>query len=74
MRTRVSGFIQGRAKNIEGKEMNQADFDLLDRMANMEARLRALQAELERVVIDNHFLREENEVLRRNVHKPEVLR
>ena len=54
--------------------MNQADFDLLDRMANMEARLRALQAELERVVIDNHFLREENEVLRRNVHTPEVLR
>ena len=54
--------------------MNDADFDLLDRMANMEARLRTLQAELERVVIDNHFLREENEVLRRNVHKPEVLR
>ena len=32
--------------------MNDADFDLLDRMANMEARLRALQAELERVVIE----------------------
>jgi regulator of replication initiation timing len=54
--------------------MNDADFDLLDRMANMEARLRALQAELERVVIDNHFLREENEALRRNAHKPETLR
>jgi regulator of replication initiation timing len=54
--------------------MNDADFDLLDRMANMDSRLRALQAELERVVIDNHFLREENEVLRRNAHKPETLR
>jgi regulator of replication initiation timing len=54
--------------------VNQADFDLLERMTNMDSRLRALQAELERVVIDNHFLREENEVLRRNVHKPEVLR
>jgi regulator of replication initiation timing len=43
-------------------------------MANMETRLRALQAELERVVIDNHFLREENEALRRNAHKPETLR
>jgi hypothetical protein len=45
--------------------MNDADFDLLDRMANMETRLRALQAELERVVIDNHFLREENEACAR---------
>lgn len=54
--------------------MNDADFDLLERMTNMDSRLRALQAELERVVIDNHFLREENEVLRRNAHKPEVLR
>lgn len=54
--------------------MNDADFDLLDRMANMETRLRALQAELERVVIDNHFLREENEVLRRKFNKPETLR
>ena len=52
--------------------MNQADFDLLDRMASMDARLRALQAELERVVIDNHLLREENERLRRE--KPEVQR
>ena len=54
--------------------MNQADFDLLDRVAHLDARLKALQAELERVIIDNHFLREENEVLRRNVHKPETLR
>ena len=54
--------------------MNEADFDLLPRMANMDARLKALQAELERVVIDNHLLREENEVLRRNAHKPETLR
>jgi regulator of replication initiation timing len=54
--------------------MNEADFDLLDRVPSMEARLRALQAELERVVIDNHLLREENEVLRRNYNKPETLR
>jgi regulator of replication initiation timing len=54
--------------------MNEADFDLLDRVPSLEARLRALQAELERVIIDNHFLREENEVLRRNAHKPETLR
>jgi len=54
--------------------MNEADFDLLERQAQQEQRLKALQAELERVVIDNHLLREENEVLRRNVHKPETLR
>ena len=54
--------------------MNEADFDLLDRAPSLEARLRALQAELERVVIDNHLLREENEVLRRNYNKPETLR
>ena len=52
--------------------MNQADFDLLDRMASMDARRRALQAELERVVIDNHLLREENERLRRQ--RPEEQR
>ena len=52
--------------------MNQADFDLLDRMASMDSRLRALQAELERVVIDNHLLREENERLRRQ--RPEEQR
>jgi regulator of replication initiation timing len=40
----------------------------------VDAQLKALQAELERVIIDNHFLREENEALRRNVHKPETLR
>jgi len=56
----------------KGKQMNEADFDLLDRVPSMEARLRALQAELERVVIDNHLLREENERLRRE--KPEALR
>jgi regulator of replication initiation timing len=54
--------------------MNQADFDLLDRAPSLEARLRALQAELERVIIDNHFLREENEVLRRKFQQPEALR
>jgi hypothetical protein len=58
----------------KGKHMNDADFDLLDRVPSLEARLRALQAELERAVIDNHFLREENEVLRRNFNKPETLR
>lgn len=52
--------------------MNDADFALLDRMASMDARLRALQAELERVVIDNHLLREENERLRRQ--RPEEQR
>ena len=52
--------------------MNQADFDLLERMRIMGARLRALQAELERVVIDNHLLREENERLRRQ--RPEEQR
>ena len=54
--------------------MNQADFDLLERQAQQEQRIQALQAELERVIIDNHFLREENEVLRRNLNKPETLR
>jgi regulator of replication initiation timing len=54
--------------------VNQADFDLLNRMASVDAQLKALQAELERVIIDNHFLREENEVLRRNYNKPETLR
>ena len=58
----------------KGKHMNAADFDLLNRMASVDAQLKALQAELERVIIDNHVLREENEVLRRNVHKPETLR
>lgn len=64
------------AAYILGKEkhMNAADFDLLDRVAHLDARIKALQAELERVIIDNHFLREENEVLRRNYNKPEMLR
>jgi hypothetical protein len=64
------------AAYIIGKEkhMNAADFDLLNRMASVDAQLKALQAELERVIIDNHFLREENEVLRRNYNKPETLR
>lgn len=52
--------------------MNDADFAMLNRVADMDARLRALRAELERVVIDNHLLREENERLRRE--KPEVQR
>lgn len=52
--------------------MNDADFAMLERVTDMDARLRALRAELERVLIDNHFLREENERLRRE--KPEVQR
>ena len=52
--------------------MNQADIDLLERMTAQDARIRALQAELERVVIDNHLLREENERLRRQ--RPEEQR
>jgi regulator of replication initiation timing len=43
-------------------------------MASVDAQLKALQAELERVIVDNYFLREENEVLRRNFNKPETLR
>jgi cell division protein FtsB len=43
--------------------MNQADFDLLERQAQQEQRIQALQAELERVVIDNHLLRQEVERL-----------
>jgi len=52
--------------------MNAADFDLLNRISIVDAQLKALQAELERVIIDNHFLREENERLRRE--RPETLR
>jgi len=52
--------------------MNAADFDLLNRISIVDAQLKALQAELERVIIDNHFLREENERLRRE--RPEALR
>ena len=54
--------------------MNEADFDLMTRQADTETRLKALQAELERVIVDNYFLREENEILRRNYNKPETLR
>ena len=52
--------------------MNDADFEMLNRVSDMDARLRALRSELERVLIDNHLLREENERLRRE--KPEVQR
>jgi regulator of replication initiation timing len=52
--------------------MNAADFDLLNRISIVDAQLKALQAELERVIIDNHLLREENERLRRE--RPEALR
>ena len=56
----------------EGSAVNDADFAMLNRVADMDARLRALRSELERVLIDNHLLREENERLRRE--KPEVQR
>lgn len=52
--------------------MNDADFEMLNRVADMDARLRALRSELERVLIDNYLLREENERLRRE--KPEAQR
>ena len=52
--------------------MNAADFDLLNRISIVDAQIKALQAELERVIIDNHLLREENERLRRE--RPEALR
>jgi hypothetical protein len=64
------------AAYILGKEkhMNAADFDLLKKQVDTEKLIKELFAELERVIIDNHFLREENEVLRRNYNKPETLR
>ena len=43
--------------------MNQADIDLLERQAQQEQRLKALQAEIERLAIDNHILRQEVERL-----------
>ena len=66
--------------------MNDADFELLnkqinnesserpqiDLVATLELRIYGLRAELERVVIDNHLLREENERLRRQ--RPEEQR
>lgn len=57
--------------------MNDADFAMLKRMELLmrdmaNETIRALRAELERVVIDNHLLREENERLRRE--KPEMQR
>lgn len=50
--------------------MNDADFALLGHLT--DERIRALRAELERVLIDNHLLREENEQLRRQ--RPEEQR
>ena len=44
--------------------MNQADFDLLERMTAQDARIRALQAEIERLSVDNHYLRQELERIR----------
>ena len=43
--------------------MNAADFDLLERQAQQEQRIKTLQAEIERLAIDNHILRQEIERL-----------
>ena len=45
--------------------MNQADIDLLERMTAQDARIRALQAEIERLSVDNHYLRQELERIQR---------
>lgn len=45
--------------------MNQADIDLLERMTMQEAKIRALQAEIERLAVDNHYLRQELERIQR---------
>lgn len=44
--------------------MNQADIDLLERMTTQEAKIRTLQAEIERLAVDNHYLRQELERIR----------
>jgi hypothetical protein len=43
--------------------MNAADFDLLKKQVDTEKLIKELFAELERVVIDNHLLRQEVERL-----------
>ena len=43
--------------------MNDADFDLLKRQAETEARLKTLQSEIERLAIVNTVLRQEVERL-----------
>lgn len=45
--------------------MNAADFDLLERQAQQEQRIKALQAEIERLSVDNHYLRMEIERIRK---------
>ena len=45
--------------------MNQADIHLLERMTAQEAKIRALQAEIERLAVDNHYLRQELERIQR---------
>ena len=45
--------------------MNAADIDLLERQAQQEQRIQALQAEIERLAVDNHYLRQEIERIRR---------
>jgi uncharacterized small protein (DUF1192 family) len=43
--------------------VNDADFDLMARQTETDARLKALQSEIERLAIDNHVLRQEVERL-----------
>jgi len=43
--------------------VNAADFDLLERQAQQEQRLKALQAEIERMSVDNHYLRQQGDQL-----------
>ena len=45
--------------------MNAADFDLLERQAQQEQQIKALQAEIERLSVDNHYLRQEIERIRK---------
>ena len=68
--------------------MNEADFDLMVRQAETDlprhivwlenkirtlmTEIRALESDVERLGVDTHYLRQENEQLRRG--KPEVLR
>jgi len=43
--------------------VNMADLDLLTKQIETDVRLKALQAEIERLAIDNHILRQEVERL-----------
>jgi uncharacterized small protein (DUF1192 family) len=45
--------------------VNQADIDLLERMTAQEDRIRTLQAEVERLSVDNYYLRQEIDRIRK---------